>query len=389
MARIDQAAASLPPVPRTLYSRRRLLSLPDAPRSAMPTTRQLRATLETLLSPLEAPDPEAWQDAVCRRLRELSGTDVVFFRLSDRGPSRIDPEVPLPARDVYRSQFRDLDPWPRCRVRAGEARVETHERLVGPRRLPRDLYYNEFMRPYGVCDYVGVQLGITAEIHAHLGVFNSRRSRGAEQAAGTATRLRGVLPALQGGLRAWWAAQGRPGGLAAALDELGDALLLHAAGRGAHANRALVELFSREPEEARLRQGLERVARDLERAWSQGPDALLRGGGEREVRTRLGRYRVRAVTAGERLLPSGGLVLLVEPPPGRAGEGVEPGARFGLTPREAEVARLLAVGHDNAAIAERLGIGATTARNHTARVLRKLGARSRAQVHSLLHPRAG
>jgi DNA-binding CsgD family transcriptional regulator len=55
-------------------------------------------------------------------------------------------------------------------------------------------------------------------------------------------------------------------------------------------------------------------------------------------------------------------------------------ARFTLTPREAEVALLLAEGLDNQRIAELLSISPHTARRHTERVLRGLGIASRAAV---------
>jgi DNA-binding CsgD family transcriptional regulator len=53
---------------------------------------------------------------------------------------------------------------------------------------------------------------------------------------------------------------------------------------------------------------------------------------------------------------------------------------FGLTPRQWDVARLLARGISNADIAATLGISPHTARRHTERVLRKLEVNSRAQV---------
>jgi DNA-binding CsgD family transcriptional regulator len=59
-------------------------------------------------------------------------------------------------------------------------------------------------------------------------------------------------------------------------------------------------------------------------------------------------------------------------------------ARYQLTRREAEVARLLAVGKSNAEIAEALSISEHTARRHTEQVLLKLGVRSRAAVVPLL-----
>lgn len=53
---------------------------------------------------------------------------------------------------------------------------------------------------------------------------------------------------------------------------------------------------------------------------------------------------------------------------------------FGLTPRQIEVARLLAAGRSNAAIATELCISPDTARHHTEDVMRKMGVRSRAEV---------
>ena len=60
--------------------------------------------------------------------------------------------------------------------------------------------------------------------------------------------------------------------------------------------------------------------------------------------------------------------------------------RYGMTPREAGVAMLLAEECSNATIAQRLGISVHTARHHTQRVLAKLGVRSRAEAGVRLRP---
>src|SRR5438132_840292 len=65
------------------------------------------------------------------------------------------------------------------------------------------------------------------------------------------------------------------------------------------------------------------------------------------------------------------------------GPGARPGSTVvgeeieALTPREVEVLQLMARGLDNAAIAERLGIGYTTVRAHVSSIMAKLDARSR------------
>lgn len=51
-----------------------------------------------------------------------------------------------------------------------------------------------------------------------------------------------------------------------------------------------------------------------------------------------------------------------------------------LTPREHEVAVLLAYGYTNHEIADRLEISIRTAEMHRANAMRKLGARTRAEV---------
>lgn len=57
---------------------------------------------------------------------------------------------------------------------------------------------------------------------------------------------------------------------------------------------------------------------------------------------------------------------------------------FGLTPREVDVALLLADGEANASIAAALNISPHTARRHTESVMLKLQARTRAQVGAIL-----
>ena len=57
---------------------------------------------------------------------------------------------------------------------------------------------------------------------------------------------------------------------------------------------------------------------------------------------------------------------------------------YGLTPREIQVAMLLAQGRSNVAIAAALRISPHTARHHTQRVLAKLGVHSRAAAGALL-----
>jgi DNA-binding CsgD family transcriptional regulator len=83
-----------------------------------------------------------------------------------------------------------------------------------------------------------------------------------------------------------------------------------------------------------------------------------------------GELRAQFVQQAEALLP-------LPPAPRRAAAPPSPG---GLTSREVEVARLVAHGHSNRAIAERLVLSERTVESHVSNILAKCGFTSRAQV---------
>lgn len=87
---------------------------------------------------------------------------------------------------------------------------------------------------------------------------------------------------------------------------------------------------------------------------------------------------VRAVASGhEYLQPALGVALARwREAPGRA----RAGAAADLSDREREVLRLIALGHTNAEIARLLFLSVRTVENHRASLMRKLGARSRAEL---------
>ncbi|MGZ8379264.1 MAG: response regulator transcription factor, partial [Gemmatirosa sp.] len=106
--------------------------------------------------------------------------------------------------------------------------------------------------------------------------------------------------------------------------------------------------------------------------------------GERRLATPLARYVLRAAYGAEAVWGAPGTVLvsldLDTPPP--ASPALGPLAA--LTPREAEVARLLARRATNTEVATALGVSPHTARHHAQRVLEKLGLRSRRELGALL-----
>lgn len=83
----------------------------------------------------------------------------------------------------------------------------------------------------------------------------------------------------------------------------------------------------------------------------------------------------------------GTTVVVVVPPSTDLPDKAELCRRFGLTPRESEVALLLAARRSNKEVARTLSIAHKTAWRHTSRVLSKLGTNSRRDVGRVI--RAG
>ena len=126
------------------------------------------------------------------------------------------------------------------------------------------------------------------------------------------------------------------------------------------------------------------VGRQLE------PPAADHAAGVEEVRAALGEAGFAAAFgAGRALSPPQALADALRvagaaapgpPKAATAGPGRPPGGKPPVTPREAEVARLVAVGRTNLEIAHALHVTERTVENHVAHILAKLGFRSRVQI---------
>ena len=146
-----------------------------------------------------------------------------------------------------------------------------------------------------------------------------------------------------------------------------------------HQNRALVRLLIDEPERDRVHRELA-VAAQLALAVGSHRHGSMSGRGviDREVRTTVRRYAICGMPVGHGSdARSRGVTVFVERMPRRGGG---PGRRqrdYGLTPREREVAALLASGSSTIEVAGALGISVHTARRHAEHLLSKLGVHSR------------
>jgi DNA-binding CsgD family transcriptional regulator len=194
------------------------------------------------------------------------------------------------------------------------------------------------------------------------------------------TELRLPTPA---GTRPRVLADGATGHAVAGLfGALGLALLFYEEeGRMARESRAATSLLRADAEEDRLRS----AARRLAVAVREGA-GRRRGTAATEVVTANGRYSLRAAAVPAALLGGGvtALVALTMHAPAALTDG-QLRDRFALTPRQVEVARLMARGLTNADIGLSLVISHHTAERHAERVLRKLRVATRSAVAAFLN----
>lgn len=187
-----------------------------------------------------------------------------------------------------------------------------------------------------------------------------------------------LLPAFKAGSRAFALAGRRRQRLQATLDLLQEGVAVCRDGTETYRNRALRRLLSAEDRRDEL---LAAVVRCADQWTAVGAERGIPGeprDASAEVTTPTNRYRLAAS-----LLEDGGdgtpatVLVVVRPAVPPLPDESELRERYGLTPRQAEVAVLLARGRSNREIADRLTISPHTARHHAQRVLEKTGVDSR------------
>jgi len=192
-------------------------------------------------------------------------------------------------------------------------------------------------------------------------------------------KLRLLVPAYETGVRAWR----RMAGYRFMLDATRRALIVFGPEeRTLFRSRGLARLLGDDPRSSEVISEMERLARRL-RGWTprrSRKSAVRDEPGEREITTGRGTYRLWASPVDPAVFGADAVLVGVERRDSMLPPAAEVEARFGLTPRQTEVALLLAQGLDNRAVAERLYISPHTARRHTESVLRTLGVSSRAAV---------
>jgi DNA-binding CsgD family transcriptional regulator len=324
---------------------------------------------------------------VVRGIRELMRSPVTTYALGAVAP---DGRVEVRAHDLLPMRSDGAPaadgrptlagPWPRPRVWLRDMRWDglAPEAADGSGHEAGDAIAEHLDRALalvleGGSDYPEAALLVHLE---QMGAGGGERER---------ALLRILLPAFRAGLDAVVRAHVGRERARTLIDAMTEGMALYdLEGRLLHHNPALARLMAEESERELLVRAVTRLAVGLaELAREKGGNVQrhLRWPPGQELRTGSGRYRLsgRVLPAEAEGAPPNIMMTVVRIAHDLRG-GSSISARFGLTQREAAVARLLAEGRSNAEIARELSISSHTARHHTENVLVKLGVRSRAQV---------
>jgi len=350
----------------------------------------LERCADALLAPLDYPDLDAWRATVNAAAGPLVGADSAIFDFAQPGGALAPfSDDMAPEYLAYRAALFSPAPQP---ADAGLRRVaaraldvfNTTEIVAGD----WDVYDADpamsMSRSQGVHDSVGMVTW--ARPGTPAAVLQLNRDRYGTEAFGDRGLLmfRLLRPAFSAGVRAMRRLGTHREALPRLLDAIGAALVAYdSGGRRLHVTPRLAELLGPDPDRAVVEQAAVRLACHLTprlvRQGHRNHDGPPRP--RVEVRTVLGTYSLSGFSTAAGLLGDGPAVVI-------SFERSAPGEmcdaalreRFGLSPREVQIARLIATGLSNRAVAERLGLSPHTVRHHGERVFDKLGVRARADI---------
>lgn len=362
---------------------------------ARPDLTRLEAVQEALLSPLDHETADEWCEAVLDEVEKLFRADRSMVVLPRDGEvlicgDRLEPSILAAFGDMrvkqgsgalcYTSQGLDQT-TERRRTEGLEGGSCAVLEGVSGISMPGTDVRHEVVRLARDCCGFGMNVSLPVG-EATLYLAYSRPECDPFGKESGLQLLRLLLPAFRMGVRTISSLRRHRASLSSVLDTVADAVALwDVDGKELHRSRAFRQLFANNPDadrimdEVRFLVGrLSVVRRPPTEADSWEPPSV----DEREVSTAAARYQLRAeylaaglfgrdptvAVAVERLTP--------ELPPA---EDLQ--ERFGLTPREGEVARLLARGLSNKEAAEQLFISPHTVRSHAERIFRKLGIHTR------------
>ena len=363
-----------------------------------PDLARLEQVLQVVLAPQAYGCARTWGDALCTSLGALMPDAMVgLMRITPDGPYTHTP-LPLADQVAYVRHYARLDPAAAAQA-AGRIEIAHRWSLV-PRETVRGTEFHEdWLRPRKLEDALWLNTFQGAAMR-HRVFLSFETVLDTERRGRAETLLRLIAPAFRAGTASLDRHGSEAATLLRALDDLAHgAALFDTLGQTLHRTPVLERLLAADPERRRLELALATAARALGAlALGRGGRAVGGGGApvpEQRVRTAVATYTVRAT-----LVPGDTPLTLVELVPAEsapapmaaaaprpAGASGASGAaderlreRFGLTPQEVAVARLMAGRRTDAEIGAVLGISPNTARTHAERVRRKLGVAKRTAV---------
>lgn len=350
---------------------------------------RLQSAQSVLLSPLSFGSVDDWRLAACRAVQSLLQADKAGFLLPLDGETLlVGEQLDMDGFRAYAEYFWTLDVGFQQRRKELQLEVNNLEMVYDKAALRTTEVYNDFSRRYGFLDALAASSDVDpSSAPATVVVYHERESRPEFGARGIAL-MSMLLPALKAGATVCTQYHGRRANLFRFVDSLSDPCLVVDAQRHVvHQTPAMTNLLRDEPERTRLRAECLALADGAPGAIARKgrPEIVLDGLGRRSVRTGRGTYGLNASLLGahgrdaERLV----LVTVTRSVPARRA-AADARQEFRLTPRQVQVAYLLADGHTDAQIAAHLGVSIHTAQRHTEAVLFKLGVHSRAAVGARL-----
>jgi DNA-binding CsgD family transcriptional regulator len=365
----------------------RLAEAPSVPLTPAKQT-ALHAALAVLLSPLDAPDPNAWRGEVARTLSSLLGADKAAFQLEMPGLGTLYSEdYPQHTLDAYMQHYRALDVG---RIRRDVLGLEVWNRELLHGSHLRAFYKSEIHLDFLVPNHIYDSMGLTVAVPglpAPATVFFHKERTGTTQFGVRGLAFLGLLlPAFKAGVRDLVRFSHQRQSLASHLDSLIEGIrICDLEGRTVHQNPAFTAALNGKPAEMQTEAAISEIVQDLSaltRDRSGNIMALAGAQVRRAIRTPTSNYELRGSFLGRELLGAEVRVAisLQRIPLTHSLSDAALQERFTLTAREIEVVRGLAKGYSTKELAESCGISPHTARRHTEKVFTKLGVRNRAQI---------
>lgn len=354
--------------------------------------RQIRELQELLVTPLRFSDTASWTAAIHEAATDLFGVERSLLVLPDASGGVLgdSPNLGQPALQKLRHALtgtrpganeyddplldRQMKRLAACGVEVWNREVAERVSRIATAQMPR--FYPEVLHPHELEGFL-VMAHSLPEGRAQLHILPGR-SETTTFGDDVLDVFRLLLPAFKAGSRTHALASRRRRRLRASLDLLQEGVAVFRDGCESYRNRTLRRLLSADEREHDLIEAIAACAGRLRRALTARPVPGKDLDTSMKVTTPTNRYRLAAshLEGGHGEAPVT-ILVVVRPVVPSLPDDSELRERYGLTPRQAEVALLLARGHSNREIADRLAISPHTARHHAQTVLEKTGAPSR------------